>query len=94
MKQYKITSENIVGDSPDDCLLKADDPIHELKIAHYMGGLGSEARLAQYKASMSQQINNNNNGLSGNQKAQIMREQNIKSGTKEWFQLWFGSQRS
>lgn len=27
-------------------------------------------------------------GLSGNDKARIMKEQNIKPGTKEWFILW------
>jgi hypothetical protein len=31
-------------------------------------------------------INNNN----GSEKAQIMREQNIKPGTEAWFKLWFG----
>ena len=30
-------------------------------------------------------INNNN----GSEKARIMREQNIKPGTDEWFKLWF-----
>lgn len=49
MKQYKITSENILQNSEDDCYLAPDDPIHELKIAHYLGGLGSAERLAQYK---------------------------------------------
>jgi len=49
MKQYRITSENISKDSDDDCYLSPDDPIHELKIASYLGGLGSEQRLAQYR---------------------------------------------
>lgn len=31
----------------------------------------------------------NNNQLTGTEKAQIMREHNIKPGTKEWFKLWF-----
>jgi hypothetical protein len=26
---------------------------------------------------------------SGNEKAKIMREQNIRPGTEEWFKLWF-----
>jgi hypothetical protein len=30
-------------------------------------------------------INKNN----GSEKARIMREQNIKPGTEEWFKLWF-----
>lgn len=49
MKQYKITSRNISIDSEDDCVLSPDDPINELKIASYLGGLGAQERLAQYK---------------------------------------------
>jgi hypothetical protein len=48
MKQYKITSENINQDSPDDCYLDPTDPIHELKIVQYLGGLGAQERLAEY----------------------------------------------
>ena len=54
MKQYRITSENVNIDSPDDAYLSPDDPIQELKITNYLGGLGAEARLAEYKLKMSQ----------------------------------------
>lgn len=54
MKQYRITSENINIDNPDDAYLAPDDPIQELKITSYLGGLGAEARLAEYKLKMSQ----------------------------------------
>ena len=51
MKQYYITSENIKkDDSHSDCYISPDDPIHELKITSFMGGLGAEARLAEYRA--------------------------------------------
>ena len=50
MKQYKITSDNILQNSDDDCYISPDDPIHELKIAHNMGGLGSAEKLANYNA--------------------------------------------
>ncbi len=30
-----------------------------------------------------------NISLTGNEKAQLMREHNIKPGTPEWFKLWF-----
>lgn len=30
-----------------------------------------------------------NISLTGNEKAQLMKKHNIKSGTPEWFQLWF-----
>lgn len=50
MKQYKITSDNILQNSTDDCYLSPDDPVHELKIAHNLGGLGSAEKLANYNA--------------------------------------------
>lgn len=49
MKQFYITSKNIQQDTDQDCYLAADDPIHELKITSYMGGLGSTVKLEQYK---------------------------------------------
>jgi hypothetical protein len=49
MKQYYITSKNIQQDTDEDCYLAPDDPIHELKITSYMDGLGSTAKLEQYK---------------------------------------------
>ena len=30
-----------------------------------------------------------NISITGNEKAQIQRDQNIRPGDKEWFQLWF-----
>jgi hypothetical protein len=83
MKQYYITKDNISQDSLEDCYLAPEDPIHELKAAHLMGGLGAEARLAEYKAKLKQPVVSSNKG-------QIQREQNIKPGTEEWFKLWFG----
>ena len=84
MKQYKITSENLnLTDDETDCYLAPDDPIHELKLAHYMGGLGASSRLNEYKAKITQtQINTTDAG-------RIQKEQNIKPGTEEWFKLWF-----
>jgi hypothetical protein len=87
MKQYRITTENLTTDSDDDCYLAPDDPIQELKIAGLLGGLGSEARLQEYRANQAPvQANLNDN-------ARIQREQNIKPGTPEWFALWFAQPR-
>jgi len=83
MKQYKIDSSNIPQDSDDDCYLAPDDPVHELKIAASLGGLGAAERLAEYRAQQATSIVSSNKG-------QIQREQNIKPGTAEWFRLWFG----
>lgn len=83
MKQYRIDSSNIPQDSDDDCYLAPDDPVHELKIAASLGGLGAAERLAEYRAQQPTPV-------IGSNKGQIQREQGIKPGTKEWFRLWFG----
>ena len=51
MKQYKITSDNIAPiDSEDDCYLAKDDPAQEIKRLQFLGGLGGEERLAEYRS--------------------------------------------
>jgi hypothetical protein len=90
MKQYRITKADILQDSPDDCYLAPDDPIHELKIASYLGGLGSEARLQEYKAKQREINKNGDTLMSGNDKAAYMKQNNIKPGTPAWFELWYG----
>jgi len=83
MKQYRITVNDLVQDSNDDAYLAPEDPIHELKAAAMMGGLGAAERLADYRATLKQPV-------VGSNKGQIQRKQNIKPGTDEWFRLWFG----
>lgn len=83
MKQYKITSEQINPSSSDDCYLSPDDPIHALKPAAMMGGLGGQEALANYNNLQLPKIQTNDKG-------RIQREQNIKPGTEEWFKHWFG----
>ncbi len=87
MKQYKITSADLNQNSPDDAYLAPDDPIHELKALAGMGGLGGEARLQEYRAQ--QTSYGETFGKAGQEKANLMREHNIKPGTPEWFKLWF-----
>ena len=85
MKQYRITTQNAVPESTtDDCYLPSDDPVHELKLLAGLGGLGSAARLHEYNASQGSNIS-----TTGNDKAQLQRDNNIKPGTPEWFKLWF-----
>ena len=81
MKQYRITSEHLDQSSDEDCILPADDPIHEIKSMQYLAGLGHRARLHEYKGS--------NISVTGSEKRRIEREQNIQPGTPEWFKLWF-----
>lgn len=85
MKQYRITTADLLYDSPNDCYLSPDDPIQELKALQHLGGLGSQERLQAYRAS---QQPNNISGT-GTEKAELMRKYNIRPGTDEWFKLWF-----
>jgi hypothetical protein len=88
MKQYYITKENILQNSPDDCYLAPEDPIQELKIASFMGGLGSEVRLAEYREKVAEANKVNTGSIN---KAKYMKDFNIKPGTPAWFELWFGN---
>lgn len=90
MKQYYITKENIIQDSPDDCYLAPDDPIHALKVVSYMGGLNATERLHEYNAS----VREANRIKSGEvDKAKYMKDHGIKPGTPAWFELWFGKNK-
>lgn len=89
MKEYRITTDNIPQDSPDDCHLASDDPIHELKIVQYLAGLGSQARLQEYRAHTEAINNGSNISVTGTEKAQLMKHHDIRPGTPEWFRLWF-----
>ena len=84
MKQYRITTENIVPDSPDDCYLAPDDIAHELKILQHMAGLGASARLHEYKVEQGSNIS-----VTASEKGRIQRENGIEPGTADWFKLWF-----
>lgn len=82
MKQYRITSVDILPKEHDDCHLAPDDPIYDLMPSAIMGGLGATEALARYDNLLKPAV-------VGNTKGQIQREQDIKPGTDEWFRLWF-----
>lgn len=84
MKQYRITTEHLNQNSPEDCFLDPSDPIHEIKAIQHLAGLGSDARLHELKVSQGSNIS-----VTGSEKGRIQREQNIRPGTPEWFKLWF-----
>ncbi len=84
MKQYRVTSENITKDSPDDCYLDPNDPINELRVIQYLGGINAHQRLQEYKG-----MQGSNISATGSEKGRLQRENNIKPGTPEWFKLWF-----
>ena len=84
MKQYKITTEHLNQDSPDDCYLAPDDPTHELKALQYLAGLGSLARLHEYNG-----LQGSNISGTGNSKGELMKQNDIKPGTPEFIQCRF-----
>ena len=57
MKQYRITSKDIIQDSDEDCALSPSDPIHEIKAAAYLGGLGGNVRVAEMRDRKSTRLN-------------------------------------
>jgi hypothetical protein len=77
----------MVKDSPDDCYLAPEDPIHALKVVSYMGGLNATERLHEYNASV-KESNYIKSGAAD--KAKFMKENGIKPGTPAWFELWYG----
>jgi hypothetical protein len=83
-KEFRITSDDfkVIGDGIDDCYIAPDDPVHELKRSN-LGGLGGRVALEKYVALQPQP------SITGSDNGRIQREQNIKAGTKEWFDLWF-----
>jgi len=87
IEQYRITTQDLNQDSPDDCYLAPNDPIQELKILSGMGGLGGAARLHEYRAEQSSY--GETFGQAGSEKTQIMKDKNIRPGDAEWFKLWF-----
>jgi hypothetical protein len=89
MKQYKITSENIGQDSPDDCYLDPSDPINEIKVLQYLGGINAQGRLYEYRMKNQEKAQGSNISVTGNEKGELMKRHNIKPGTPEWFKLWF-----
>ena len=55
--------------------------IQELKL---LAGITNRPKWTEYNGYPGSNIS-----VTGNEKAQLMREHNIKPGTEEWFKLWF-----
>lgn len=90
MKQYRIKTENINQQDLDDAYLNPADPIQELKVLQYLGGINSAGRLCEYRESIKEKdLEGSNISVTGTEKARIQREKNIRPGTPEWFKLWF-----
>lgn len=86
MKQFRITSADLLPPSDNDCYLAPDDPVWDLMPASQMGGLGSENLLAKYRTSQLPQVQTTDKG-------KVARELGLEPGTEAWFKHWFGRQQ-
>lgn len=87
MRQIKITSDDLVLPSENDCYLSPDDPIQQLREAGpFALAFGTEAAL-QYHASFQK------TPIVGSTKGQEQREQGIEPGTDAWFKHWFSKNK-
>ena len=82
-KQYRITTQNMDYGVEDDCFLAPEDPVYPLIASSIMGGLGSQARLAQYNEYTQQELS------SKYFKTRIdAQAQGIKPGTPAWYAMF------
>jgi len=84
MQQYKFRSNDFVPEGEtgiDDAVLDVNDPINEMRV---LAGLGNQPQWTEYKGQPGSNIS-----ATATAKAELMKENNIKPGTPEWFQLWF-----
>jgi len=58
------------------------DKLMDLETLRKLAGINEFKGYTPYEGS--------NISITGNEKAQIQRDQNIRPGDKEWFELWFG----
>ena len=98
MKQYRITSEHFVtpGETGDADAYMAPDELAELK---RLAGVGSLGLLEDYNPDDSSVMSaadqdtpspiGSNDSVTGTEKRQLEKQNHIKVGTPEWFQLWF-----
>jgi hypothetical protein len=82
-KQYRITTQNLVQSSDNDCFLEPDDPIHELLISSQLGGLGSAARLAEYN-----RITAEGKKAKISPELEYAKSTGIRPGTPAWYALF------
>lgn len=78
-RQFKIDTSDIVPKDQDDCFISPEDPMWD-----HVGA----SKIKSVAPQIMTKFDN-----SGNEKARIMREQNIKPGTEAWFKLWFSPKK-
>lgn len=85
MNQRRLTSADFVpqGETGEpDAVLDANDPIHDMMA---LAGITTN----QPKWEVYQLQSGSNISVTGNEKAELMKQNNIKPGSPEWFRLWF-----
>ena len=82
MKQYYINTSNYQQTNDDECVLPAEDPIHDMLAAQYMGGLNAAARISERHAKLANEAQKQLDPL-----MQYAKQTNIKPGTPAWYAL-------
>lgn len=57
------------------------DDLQQLKM---LAGIGNRPKMQEYRGYQGSNIS-----VTGNEKGQLMKDNNIKPGTEAWFKLWF-----
>jgi len=98
MKQYRITSENFVtpGETGDADAYMAPDDLAQIKKLAGVGSLGLLENYAQAEdiaMSAAEEQHSSPVGsegsITGSEKRNLEKQNHIKVGSPEWFQLWF-----
>ena len=88
MKQYRITTKSYAQDHIPDAAMSNDD-LNEIK---RLAGLLEDVTIpipAEAKEMPSMSPVGSNTSITGMEKQRLEKQLNIKTGTPEWFQLWF-----
>ena len=88
MKQYRITTKSYAQDHIPDAVIPADDLAEIRRLA----GLVEDYTIpmsANAKEMPSMSPVGSNISITGMEKQRLEKQLNIKTGTPEWFQLWF-----
>jgi hypothetical protein len=92
MKQYYITSKDFRLDGDDSSIPdNYVDPV-QLAAVKKMAGIDSLGIMARHMADLAETkelYKKDSSEMSGSDKAEYQRVNNIKAGTDEWFQLWY-----
>ena len=82
-REYSYRTESQVDNLIPDTFIDLSDPIHQLK---QLSGIANPGHLQEYKDAP---VSHNTMLSDASQKIKYQNDNNVQSGTPEWFRLWF-----